>query len=590
MRDDYDIAIIGSGIAGSTIGLVLAKQGLRVLVVEKGKHPRFVIGESTVPSTSYTFEYIGAKYDIPEFRAFTHFTGLKTAGLTGWPKQHFWFGFHEPGKAVTQDRELTLFTLMPPRGPDVHTLRADLDHYLVKAFPKYGIDYLEETSIVDFEALPDAAVLTMQPKVGEKSTVRAQLVIDASGHQSFIAKKFGLRVSDPPFCTNTRSIFSHYTGVKFMDDFLEPNNEMGFIRDGGTVHHCFDGGWIWTIRFDDDVTSVGITLDRERWPLDESISPEEEVRQIIERYPTVKQVLGEAKAIRPLIRTGRQHGGSDRIQFSTKSIVGDRFVMTPHAAGFIDPLFSTGILLTGAFISRVTPLILAAKKDGNWSADRFRPIEQVFFKEISCIDKIVGGMFRAWKDDHIVFAHYWRLWIYTGQLMYLCRIAVPQESTRIGLYGAGIPTTEKLIDDMNAIVFDDKRTPAQKATDLKATMEAIWGPFETDWPRTPDKPIVVKWRAGEGQAARAQLRLLRWWRGMIRQNASLMEEVEHSRFVQWFWETRRRAKEHKQKLEASKAEGGAFHRAYDVFQALINGTLEKPLTGNKIWNFKGRDS
>jgi tetracycline 7-halogenase / FADH2 O2-dependent halogenase len=588
-RNEYDIAIIGAGVAGSSLALILAKMGLRCIVVEKGKHPRFVIGESTVPSTSYSFEYLGTKYGIPEFSSMYHYTGLKGAELTGWPKQHFWFGFNEPGKPVRQDQELTLFTLMPPRGPDVHALRADLDHYFVKAFPKYGIEYIDETSIIDFESGPDAATLTLQPKNGEKSTLRAQMVVDASGHASFIAKKFGLRDENPNMCTNTRSIFSHYTGVKFLDDYLDPNEEMGFIRDGGTVHHCFDGGWIWSIRFDNEVTSVGITLDRDRWPLDESITPEEEFQQIVNRYPTVKAVLGEAKNIRPVIRTGRVHGGTDRIQFSSKAIVGDRWVLAPHAAGFIDPLFSTGILLTASWMARFIPMALAAKADGNWGVERFRPLEPVFFREIKCIDKLVGGMFRAWKHDHVVFAHYWRLWIYTGQLMYLTRIAVPQEDTDIGLYCAGIPTAEKLITEMNAIVFDDALNAEQKSAALKAKMEESWGPFAVDWPLTPDKPIVIKWRAGEGQAARAQLQLLRWWRGIIKQNPILAEKVEHSRFAGWFWETRRRAKEHEQKIEISKAEGGSFHRAYDIFTALKIGQLQRPITGNKIWNFNGED-
>ena len=230
-------------------------------------------------------------------------------------------------------------------------------------------------------------------------------MVDASGHASFLAKKFGLRLADPPLQTNTRSIFSHYKGVKFLDDFLEPNKEMGYIRDGGTVHHCFDGGWIWSIRFDNEITSIGITLDRDRWPLDESITPEEEVQQIINRYPTVKAVLGEAVAVRPVIRTGRVHGGTDRIQFSVTSIVGERFILAPHAAGFIDPLFSTGILLTQSFMARFVPRAIEAKQDGNWSLERFKPLEPIFFRELGAIDKIVAGMFRAWQEDWVVLYH-----------------------------------------------------------------------------------------------------------------------------------------------------------------------------------------
>jgi len=586
IRSEYDVAIIGAGIAGSSLALILAKQGLSVCVVEKGKHPRFVIGESTVPSTSYGFEYLGTKYDIPEFSAIYHYSGLKAAGVTGWPKQHFWFGYNELGKPLTAKNEASLFTFLPPRGPDVHTLRADLDHFFIKAFPKYDIDYIDDTSVTDFEAKPDCALLSIEHREGQKNTIRAQYVVDASGHASFLAKKFGLRLDDPKMFTNTRSIFSHYKGVKFLDDFLPPNDEMGIIRDAGTMHHCFDGGWIWSIRFDNEITSVGITLDRERWPLDESITPEEEVQQIINRYPTVKQVLGEAEAVRPVIRTGRKHGGTDRIQFSASKIVGDRFILAPHAAGFVDPLFSTGILLTQAFMARFVPRAIAAKADGNWSQERFQPLEPIFFKELYGIDKIVGGMFRAWKDESPeVFAHYWRLWIYTGIVMYMCRVSVPQEDCDIGLYGAGVPAAEKLLDRMNAVVFDKSINNLDKCKLLKSIMEEDWGPFPVEWPLIPDKPIVVRWRNGEQGKGNAQLQLLSWWRKLIKDNPVLGSKVEHHRYVEWFWETRRRAREHDRLQDVSRAEGGWFHKAYDVFRALQNGAVQKPLTGNAAFKW-----
>lgn len=78
-------------------------------------------------------------------------------------------------------------------------------------------------------------------------------------------------------------------------------------------------------------------MDRDVWPLDESITPEQEMRSIIDRYPTVKAALGEMEPIRPIIRTRRAHGGTDRIQFLCSSILGDRFVSTrPSPSGWDD--------------------------------------------------------------------------------------------------------------------------------------------------------------------------------------------------------------------------------------------------------------
>ncbi len=265
------------------------------------------------------------------------------------------------GPAGPPEKELCFYALLPPRGPDYHANRADLDHFFVKLFPKYGVTYQDKTAVTGFESDASGARLTLKPE-GEAAerTVTASYVVDCTGHASFLAKKFGLRKEGPELSTNSRSIFGHFQNTRFLDDILPPNEEVGFLRDGGTIHHVFHGGWIWGIRFDSGVMSVGITLDRDVWPLDESIPAEVEMRTIIDRYPTVKAALGEMVPIRPIIRTGRVHGGTDRIQFAVSSIVGERFILSPHSSGFIDPLFSTGILLTGAFLNRFVPLAAKA--------------------------------------------------------------------------------------------------------------------------------------------------------------------------------------------------------------------------------------
>src|SRR6185369_16037858 len=102
---------------------------------------------------------------------------------------------------------------------------------------------------------------------------------------------------------------------------------------------CFRGGWIWVIPFDNGVTSVGLQLDRTLYPIDETKSPEEELYLFMKRFPSIWAHLGKMVPVRPIVRT-------DRIQFTSKSILGDGFILAPHAAGFIEPLFSTGILLT----------------------------------------------------------------------------------------------------------------------------------------------------------------------------------------------------------------------------------------------------
>ncbi|HEX2691951.1 MAG TPA: FAD-dependent oxidoreductase [Kofleriaceae bacterium] len=588
---DYDVVVIGSGIAGSTLALVLARSGVRTLVVEKGRHPHFVIGESTVPSTSYSFEYLRQLCDVPELAAAYSYPGLKEAGCAGWPKQHFWFGWSDPGVPVTPDKELCFYALLPPRGPDFHANRADLDHFFVKLFPKYGVAYEDKTSVTGFESDKHGARLTLKSE-GDASerTVTASYVVDCSGHASFLAKKYGLRKEDPGFSTNSRSLFGHFKNVKFLDDILPPNEEMGFLRDGGTIHHVFKGGWIWGIRFDSGVVSVGITLDRDVWPLDESITPEEEMRAIIDRYPTIKEAYGNMEAIRPIIRTGRVHGGTDRIQFSCSSILGERFILSPHAAGFIDPLFSTGILLTGAFHNRFVPLAVKAVADGDWSMERFRPLETVFMKEIDLVDKVVGGMFRSWRYGHATFTHYWRLWLYIGSVMYLTRVAVAMEdATAPGVFAANVPTAEKLVQRMYDIIFDPAFEAESGTRALKATMDEVWdgshGPGKMDWPLDPDRTMSVKFLA-TGETRKAQLHMLKWWRGLVADNPSMAPKIDVARVAKWILENRRRKKSDLHKVEESRKGDGVFAKAYSIIENIRIGAIQGPFTNNPalLWN------
>ena len=482
MRNSYDIAVLGSGVAGSSLALTLRQAGVSTLVIEHGTHPRFAIGESTVPATSNGYDFLARRYGIPEFRLITHYLGLKETGCVGFPKRHFWFGHHSEGEPLKLARELMFETLPLPIGPDVHMVRADVDAYLVGLLGPYGVDYTDSTELVEYRCDADLAYLTLKTPEGLK-TVTARLVVDASGHASFFAKKFDLRDTVPRLHTDTRSVFAHFSGVGRLDAALgDRNPAFHFARDGGTQHHCFKGGWAWVIPFDNGICSVGFQLLRSIHPHDSKVSPEAEIQGLLDRYHSMKAHLGDMQPIRRIISTGR-------VQFTSRTIIGDRFVLTPHAAAFIEPLFSTGLVLTQSFIARFVPLAVEALRQPRIDMEVFRPIEKAFFREVAHADRIVDGTIRSFGDFE-VFKQYWRTWTQGSVLELIARIGGDHARAdgSILLFGAADSEFSAIVERMHQKVVEHQRESNDHgrsadsgllAADLKATMDALSQPYRS---------------------------------------------------------------------------------------------------------------
>jgi tetracycline 7-halogenase / FADH2 O2-dependent halogenase len=467
MNENFDVIIIGSGIGGSTLALALGKRGFRTLVVEKNSHPRFAIGESTVPATTMGWNYLADKYDIPEFRNFTHYLGMRKTGLTGYPKTNFWFGLHSEGKTLNPAHELMFETLPLPLGPDVHMLRSDTDSYMVSRFKNYGVEYLDHTEVSGFSYDPKFKLAEISLNNKNSRTVTARLVVDASGHRGFFARKFDLMFEDPPLKTNTRTIFGHFENVKKLDDCYGYSPVFRFSRDGGTAHHCFEGGWAWVIPFDNGITSVGFMLDQEKYPFDPEISAEKELESLLEKFPSINMQLGEMKPIRPLVKSGRA-------QFLTKTILGEGYILTPHASGFVEPLFSTGLTLTQLFIGRFIPIIEKCRQNGDYSTQNFKPMEEAFKIETAHVDNIVSGMIKSFRN-YDVFKQYWRIWVNSSFIHFFTQVFGDLQDPKgpCLIFGAAFSKWREIVKSMNEVVFDEKLEDTETCEELNRLISEV---------------------------------------------------------------------------------------------------------------------
>jgi hypothetical protein len=142
---------------------------------------------------------------------------------------------------------------------------------------------------------------------------------------------------------------------------------------------------------------------------------------------------------------------------------------------------------------------------------------------------------------------------------------------------------------MHEIIFDPAFEVERGTRALKATMDEVWdgahGPGMMDWPLEPDRTLCVKFLA-TGETRKAQLHMLKWWRGLIASNPSVAPKVEFGRVAEWILENRRRRVTDLRKVEESRQGDGVFARAYSIIDNIRLGAIEGPFTGNPalLWN------
>lgn len=409
---DFDIVIIGSAMAGSILASITARHGLKTLMIDTGRHPKFSVGESMIPGTSYLLRIMADRYGVPELdqistfmkqrRTVTHSSGIK---------RNFSFVHHEKGRKFDAARSTMLPIPHYPHGPESHLMRQDIDAFLFATAISYGAEAMQDTSVAKIESVPGG--MALETACGKRIT--AKYLVDASGHNSLLAKTFDLREMPSRLATHSRSIFTHMVNVIPFDDFYGPEQHgLPQPLSQGTLHHIFDGGWLWVIPFDNyegatnRLCSVGLQLDPRKYPLDKQRSPEQEFRDFLEEYPAIKPQFAKASAVRGWV-------SAPRLQYSSKRVVGDRYCLLAHAAGFIDPLFSRGLYITMEAINMLAHRLIEAVKEDDFAFERFEPLERLTQGLVDAHDKVTNGSFIAFRDFELWNAWY-RVWALGGTL------------------------------------------------------------------------------------------------------------------------------------------------------------------------------
>jgi tetracycline 7-halogenase / FADH2 O2-dependent halogenase len=459
IRKRFDVAILGSGIAGSMLGAVLARNGLSVLLIDAGSHPRFAIGESTIGYTLLTLRTIAERYGVPEIKTLATFDNCtKIIGRSFGIKKHFGFLLHHEGQP--QDpRETNEFNAPNLLQAWSHLYRQDTDAYLLHAAIRYGCVVRQNLRVGDLDF--DGAGVTLHGAAGEE--YRARYLVDASGFRSPLADKLSLREDPCRFKHHSRSMWNHVVDITRTDDLFDhaPADRPPVPWYEGTVHHMFERGWFWVIGFDNHpasrsrLCSVGLTLDPRRYPRRPDESPEEEFYRQAARFPDIERQFSGAVPFREWTGTGR-------LQYSSHTTVGDRWCLLSHAAGFIDPLFSRGLSNTAEAVNALAWRLIAAARDDDFSAQRFEYVDRLQQRLLDFNDELVNAAFISFSD-YDLWSAVFRIWSWgtiagayrlqgaltrhsaDGQDSHFVEL---EEAPHLGLYWPDHDGYKKLFDEM----------------------------------------------------------------------------------------------------------------------------------------------
>jgi FADH2 O2-dependent halogenase len=441
-----EVAIVGSGFAGSLLARVLAVLGYDVVLLERGTHPRFAIGESSTPLANLSLERLAIRYDLPDcYQLATHGRWLaEYPELRRGLKRGFTYYRHHPDQPFA-NRGLESERLLVAASPhdslsDTHWLRADVDHHFVREAITAGVDYRDRAELTSAEFRSDS-VLLAGDREGAAFELRAKFVVDASGPGGFLARQ--LSIPSDLDRTHTRSaiVFSHFDGARLIEDVV-PGMPRGPYRDDwAAVHHLIDEGWMYSLRFDDGVTSAGFLLTPggvASLGAQGNANAVSLWRALLRRYPTIEEAFADATPLMPI-------AFRPRIQHRLTRAAGERWALMPHAFAFVDPLFSTGIAWSLRAIERLALAFESAAPGSRVPdvevLDRY---DAALRAEADQIDLVVAGAYEAMAHFDLFAAH---------AMLYFATVSFAEVSQRVkpkdtaawsGFLGVGDPVLESL--------------------------------------------------------------------------------------------------------------------------------------------------
>jgi flavin-dependent dehydrogenase len=321
---DCDVVVIGGGPSGATVAAALARRGRRVVLLERDAFPRFHIGESLLASVNDVLDAIGAEH-LMRGAAFPQKWGAT---------------FMTPDGRIERFADFGVSSEVP-RPQTWQVPRAQFDELLLRHAAACGADVRERHRVVDLSFDPDGVLVSFRAadrsnasadirseRTGAAdASLRARVLVDASGRAALLSKRFNLRVDEPDLANV--AVFSHYAGVPRAE-----GRRAGDIR----VVARADRGWFWLIPISDELMSVGAVLPRAVFQVQPKLDHSELLDRMIAQTPAVARLMRDATRRWP-VRVERD------FSYGARAYAGDRWITVGDAGSFLDPVFSSGVAI-----------------------------------------------------------------------------------------------------------------------------------------------------------------------------------------------------------------------------------------------------
>jgi len=357
----FDVIVMGGGPAGSSVAGMLSREGRKVILFEKEIFPRHHIGESLMTDTYWTFQRLGLLEKLRE-SPFVRKYSVQFANPAGKESRPFYFF-----EAVHHESAVTW-----------QVNRAEFDHLLINHAAEQGAVVHQGVLVKQVLFEGDQAVgVEVQMQDGTREKFFAKVVVDATGQMAMLSNKFRWRVRDPKL--KKAVLYSYFKGAH-----REPD-----LNGGATLvlrTEAGSGGWFWYIPLENDITSVGIVANPDYLLKNRGQDLAKILNEEIEKCePCRRRVAGGT-------RVDKIYSILD-YSYRSKHNAGNGFIIIGDAYGFLDPIYSSGVLLALKMAELAADAIHDAFNHDDFSAARLGQYQTKLDRGIESMRKLVYAFY-----------------------------------------------------------------------------------------------------------------------------------------------------------------------------------------------------